>query len=213
MKKRIFLILLMTSVLLSACQNSNEPADDFVSEVINNKSEPTTEESITQEPVTEENLTEFSSEGNNEQKEEEDTEKQESRNTDETEDYEQEMTHNTSYENPDGDDFNTDGLMMDKVRIEDFSYLYDKGLTYYNHVELQARLSRYLDYYVPSEDDQIWTASIVTEEGFADVPELYQFYVYIEELDATIQCKIYKDEEVLYPYRFSCEKIDHGENE
>ena len=107
-------------------------------------------------------------------------------------------------------DFNMDGLMMDKVVIEDFTYLLDNGMTYENHVSLQARLTRYLDYYVPTDDDKIWDVVIV-EDDFADVPAVNLFYVYVEELDATIECKYHKDDEykqIGIPYTFSCPSIE-----
>ena len=105
------------------------------------------------------------------------------------------------------DDFNDDGLMQDKVRIDDFSYLADNGLDYFCFVQLQARLSRYLDYYIPTQDDKVWDATIVNK-GFAEVPELYKFYVYIEELDATIECKYVKDKDAPYPFLFKCDQIE-----
>lgn len=105
------------------------------------------------------------------------------------------------------DDFNEDGLTEDKVRIDDFTYLAENGLDYFDFVQIQARLSRYLDYYIPTKEDKIWNVSIV-ENGFIQVPELYKFYLYIEELDATVECKLLKDPDEKKPCRFSCEKID-----
>lgn len=105
------------------------------------------------------------------------------------------------------DDFNDDGLMQDKVRIDDFSYLADNGLDYFCFVQLQARLSRYLDYYIPTQDDKVWDVTIVNK-GFAEVPELYKFYVYVEELDATIECKYVKDKDAPYPFLFMCDQIE-----
>ena len=198
MKKLIFLIIILTLPLtIAGCEKeNNDNADSFVSEVMENadgEKEQDRSESIAEVEVAE-------------------AETAEEVQAEEESGQDDKIGRNVSHENPDGDDFNTDGLMMDKVRIADFSYLYDKGLTYENHVALQAHLTRYLDYYVPSEDDQIWNVSVLSSEGFADVPLLYQFYVYVEELDATIECKIYKEEDVAYPYRFSCEKLDGGEN-
>lgn len=107
-------------------------------------------------------------------------------------------------------DFNDDDLYMDKVRIEDFSYLYDNGLTYEDHVSLQARLSRYLDYYIPTGEDKIWNVTVI-EDDFASVPAIDLFYVYLEELDAVIECKRHKNDGYAangFPYTFSCEKIE-----
>lgn len=107
-------------------------------------------------------------------------------------------------------DFNEDVLYMDKVRVEDFSYLYEKGMTYEDHVSLQARLTRYLDYYIPTNEEKVWKA-VVIEDDFVSVPALDLFYVYIEELDAVVECKRHRNDEYSQngiPYTFLCEKIE-----